>query len=339
MTGCDIDTGSSATALQPSNDAPRGGRTGPDSPAPQLGVGQRRHTWWMLTLVSVAVLSGCSVPVEVDKPHSDFRGSVDGSFTNWVYGDQARVYLPSGRWSLMGEETMTVTVGLLDVGLRMNRGALGRFQSTELSKNELSGLVYVRELTLDTSPAMRAVIDFREVYPGLCVVDDETNAVLYTYDVFANNETMVGCWGLGFVDLSPDNPENYFEMMDRELTSALNRDMQAEGEFTLREQMADFIRREGVSVPVNLLSVTFAGASRGRVLQVDYFFNPDLEGIPQSRSGRFEDSDWNRANIGRYPKKIAYVNSLVDWARDVELRFVNGLLFGPQAGSAASGSK
>jgi hypothetical protein len=69
----------------------------------------------------------------------------------------------------------------------------------------------------------------------------------------------------------------------------------------------------GIKYPPVLLSAFFRLADKQRSLDAVYYFNPETDGIT-SRPTSWEESDWNRNDIYKYPDKIAYVEKLRAWA-------------------------
>jgi hypothetical protein len=78
---------------------------------------------------------------------------------------------------------------------------------------------------------------------------------------------------------------------------------------------------KGVSYPQDTISVRFIRAELWGALEVRYDFNPEEDHITSSDIATYADSDWDPANITRYPDKIAYVDKLKHWANDFWPRF------------------
>jgi len=72
---------------------------------------------------------------------------------------------------------------------------------------------------------------------------------------------------------------------------------------------------KGVTYAQDLMAVEFHRAERWGLVQADYLFSPDSEGIHASEVVSYTDSDWYPANIGRFPEKMAYVEKLKSWAQ------------------------
>lgn len=78
---------------------------------------------------------------------------------------------------------------------------------------------------------------------------------------------------------------------------------------------------KGVSYPPEMMSVRFTRAERWGVLEVRYGFNPEEDHITSSNVATYVDSDWEPANIARYPDKVTYVDKLKHWANGFWPRF------------------
>jgi hypothetical protein len=73
------------------------------------------------------------------------------------------------------------------------------------------------------------------------------------------------------------------------------------------------LARRGVKYPPVLISASFRLADRQSFLHAVYSFNPEIDGIA-SKPAPWDESDWHRNAIHRYPEKIAYVEKLRAWA-------------------------
>jgi hypothetical protein len=72
---------------------------------------------------------------------------------------------------------------------------------------------------------------------------------------------------------------------------------------------------KGVTYAQDLMAVEFHRAEKWGLVQADYLFSPDNEGIHARDVVSYTDSDWYPANIGRFPEKVAYVEKLKSWAQ------------------------
>jgi hypothetical protein len=72
---------------------------------------------------------------------------------------------------------------------------------------------------------------------------------------------------------------------------------------------------KGVTYPQDLMSVEFYRAEKWGLVQADYLFSPDSEGIRSSDVVSYTDSDWYPSKIGRFPEKMAYIEKLKSWAQ------------------------
>lgn len=68
-----------------------------------------------------------------------------------------------------------------------------------------------------------------------------------------------------------------------------------------------------IPTPPNMIDVEFSVVNDGRFIKAMYFFNPDVDGIAQSRSAEWDSTDWHPAKIYQFPEKQAYVKSKIAW--------------------------
>ncbi|RDS81466.1 hypothetical protein DWU99_17520 [Dyella psychrodurans] len=71
---------------------------------------------------------------------------------------------------------------------------------------------------------------------------------------------------------------------------------------------------KGVSYSQDFLRIRMTRTEKWGVLEVSYLFSPDAAGIKSNDAISAADTDWTRANIGRYPEKLAYLEKMKQWA-------------------------
>jgi hypothetical protein len=135
--------------------------------------------------------------------------------------------------------------------------------------------------------------------------------------------------GLGFIE-SQDctNPANLYELDEPAGTdhqgctwirSYFSADMQQWADKSAHiDQMARAaggdLAAKGVSYPQELVMAGFDQSEKwGRLIAL-YMFSPEKDGVSSNVVPTFRDSDWYKSNLQRYPKKVAYVNKLQQWA-------------------------
>ncbi len=89
----------------------------------------------------------------------------------------------------------------------------------------------------------------------------------------------------------------------------------------LERAAAGDLAAKGVSYPQEMVDIRFTRAERWGLLEVRYVFNPEEDHITSTNVATYTDSDWQPANIPRYPEKVAYVNKLTRWSGDFWPRF------------------
>lgn len=99
----------------------------------------------------------------------------------------------------------------------------------------------------------------------------------------------------------------------------------------LERAAAGDLSAKGVSYPQEMLNVRFTRSERWGLLEVRYGFNPEEDHITSSDVATYADSDWEPANIARYPDKVTYVDKLKHWANGFWPRFKAAFDAGKQA--------
>lgn len=89
----------------------------------------------------------------------------------------------------------------------------------------------------------------------------------------------------------------------------------------LERAAAGDLAAKGVTYPQEMMGVRFTRAERWGLLEVRYVFNPEEDHIPSTNVATYADSDWQPANIQRYPEKVAYVTRLSRWGENFWTRF------------------
>jgi hypothetical protein len=92
----------------------------------------------------------------------------------------------------------------------------------------------------------------------------------------------------------------------------------------LERAAAGDLAAKGVDYPQDFLRIRMTRTETWGVLEVSYLFSPDAAGITSNDVIVASDMDWSRANIGRYPEKLAYVEKLKQWAGQFWPRFKAG---------------
>lgn len=77
-----------------------------------------------------------------------------------------------------------------------------------------------------------------------------------------------------------------------------------------------FMKSRGLTMPLNAIDVGYRFASESRLLDVDYYVNPEVEGIAPSVHAARATSDWHRDRLAVDPAKVAYVEKLKTWGAE-----------------------
>lgn len=78
---------------------------------------------------------------------------------------------------------------------------------------------------------------------------------------------------------------------------------------------------KGISYPQEMISVRLTRAETWGLLEVRYVFSPEEAHISSANVATYTDSDWQPANVGRYPEKLAYLEKLKRWGESFWPRF------------------
>ena len=98
------------------------------------------------------------------------------------------------------------------------------------------------------------------------------------------------CWGINHIEMTLEDDWNQvYESQDRAL------------------------RAEGIELPENMLIVNYYKGGHGKILEVYYGFNPELEGFPPPTNPSWSHSHWHKSRYMRDNKKIKYINRLKKW--------------------------
>jgi hypothetical protein len=85
----------------------------------------------------------------------------------------------------------------------------------------------------------------------------------------------------------------------------------------LERAAAGDLAAKGVTYPQDFVRVRMTRAEKWGLLEVAYIFSPEIEGIKSDDVISLMDSDWAATNISRFPEKVAYVNKLKQWAKQM----------------------
>lgn len=82
------------------------------------------------------------------------------------------------------------------------------------------------------------------------------------------------------------------------------------------EQATDYIRSRGYVISHDMIRVshrvTGKHPHKSRYLYVNYFYNPEADGFPAEPKSSWSLSAWNAMQVNKDPRKIAYIDNLID---------------------------
>jgi len=78
----------------------------------------------------------------------------------------------------------------------------------------------------------------------------------------------------------------------------------------------DYLEENDLVMPSTMIAVQYRRGGRGKYLSVNYYFNPELEGLPPPAQVEWRTSDWHRDRAFRDPAKKAYIEKLIEWGEN-----------------------
>jgi len=85
----------------------------------------------------------------------------------------------------------------------------------------------------------------------------------------------------------------------------------------LEKAAAGNMTAKGITYPQDLVGIDFIRAEKWGLVEAQYMFSPEVEGISSNTVLSFSEADWNGRNISRFPEKQAYAAKLKRWATDL----------------------
>lgn len=89
-------------------------------------------------------------------------------------------------------------------------------------------------------------------------------------------------------------------------------------------QLRDYIEAKDLELPVTMIAVQYRRGGDG-FFSLNYYFNPEMEGIPPPRQIEWRTSDWHRDRAFRDPQKKAYIEKLISWGETWYVQVDRGL--------------
>jgi hypothetical protein len=81
-------------------------------------------------------------------------------------------------------------------------------------------------------------------------------------------------------------------------------------------QALAFANSKNVDIPANFVGVHYRFADFSDFVNIQYRFNPEYEGFPRSSDSSWAGSNWHRDRIGADPRRVEYINKIVEWAKN-----------------------
>ena len=80
--------------------------------------------------------------------------------------------------------------------------------------------------------------------------------------------------------------------------------------------LRDYVEANGLVLPSTMIAVHYRRGGKGKFFSLNYYFNPELEGIAPPQQVEWRTSDWHRDRYSLDPKKKAYIEKLIKWGAE-----------------------
>jgi hypothetical protein len=244
----------------------------------------------------VNAASGSANPVGsgIDQVSGLEKAVLGRTFQSTLLVSGFQVPLPPGEWAILAKGTLTGNVHPENKG---NIYFLGH-----IVRKRLVGAIWVQAMH---SPG------FGFEHNQNCTNPDN----LYVLDQSVGVEHQACMWIRSFFSADMQQWADKTAHLDQ-LARAAGRDLAA----------------KGVTYPQELVTVGFQRAEKWGEITAGYLFSPEKDGISSSIAPSYRDSEWYKANLQRYPEKLAYVTRLQQWAMSFSPKFQVAFDGGKQAG-------
>jgi len=101
------------------------------------------------------------------------------------------------------------------------------------------------------------------------------------------------CWGINHLYMSP-NPKSTPEI----------------------KQAWNYISEHKLKFPTTLISASYRLASNMKMLNVQYGFSPEFEGLSPPQNPRWSESEWHKVRINFHEDRLKYVEKIKKWASE-----------------------
>ena len=88
--------------------------------------------------------------------------------------------------------------------------------------------------------------------------------------------------------------------------------------------LRDYVEANGLVLPSTMIAVHYRRGGKGKFFSLNYYFNPELEGIPPPQQVEWRTSDWHRDRYFLDPKKKAYIEKLIKWGAELHAQVDKG---------------
>jgi len=88
-------------------------------------------------------------------------------------------------------------------------------------------------------------------------------------------------------------------------------------------KIGEYLNKNNIEVPNHLIQVGYRFADSLSLLNVTYYFNPDVDGFSKNPRTSWNTSPWHPSNTASVPSRQEYVDKLIKWAKSYKPTVVN----------------
>jgi hypothetical protein len=88
--------------------------------------------------------------------------------------------------------------------------------------------------------------------------------------------------------------------------------------------LRDYVEANSLIMPGTMIAVQYRRGGDDKFFSLNYYFNPEQEGIPPPQQADWRTSDWHRDRAFRDPVKNAYIDKLIKWGETWHEQVVKG---------------
>lgn len=235
---------------------------------------------------SALFITACATPTV--KLEQQLSGDyLAGSHSEYFFSSPVKIFLPEGEWDLAARDFAEFSIVFRDQdsgqGFSVGQAVLTQHNLNENQHKEVSNLTIFQAIHFD----VRKKADSEKVAARLRkdVLERCRTVEGATYPLL--DIRYVGCWrtvpSIEFSAKGGDNLIAQLEDLWGKISQQAAKELGSELRFTLREQLLEFSRINGLRVPDKMYGQKYLVAGEDFGIVVSYLYNPYLEGSPSER--------------------------------------------------------